>query len=125
MSDTVAGGVTYVMLGVTDMARAVAFYEGTLGRRVVFRVQDELTFLDGGPVMIGLNAALAKLRTPVAGATEIVLSSPAVKAATRSLQASGVTVVREPRQATPQGDWSATIADPDGHYLTLFGPPGE
>jgi len=124
MANALTGGVTHVMIGVTDMARSVAFYEETLGRRIVFRVEDELTFLDGGAVMIGLNAGLAKLRQPVAGATEIVLASDGVKAACRELAAKGVTIVREPRQATAEGQWTATFADPDGHYLTLFGAPG-
>lgn len=124
MSTQAIGGLTYVMLGVTDMARSVAFYEGVLGRRVVFRAGDELVFVDGGPVTIGLNAALGKLRQPVAGATELVLESDDVQGAMRALSMAGVTVVREARQTTPQGQWSATVADPDGHYVTLFGQPG-
>jgi catechol 2,3-dioxygenase-like lactoylglutathione lyase family enzyme len=124
MTADAVGGVIYVMLGVTDMARSVAFYEGVLGRRVVFRAGDELVFVDGGAVTIGLNAALGRLRQPVAGATELVLASDDVQGATRALAAAGVPVVRDARLATPQGQWSATVADPDGHYVTLFGQPG-
>ncbi len=124
MAQVSVGGVTHVMVGVSDMDRSVAFYEGALGRRVVFRVEDELTFIDGGAVMIGLNAALGRVRQPLAGATEIVLASEAVKAACRDLALQGIAIVREPRQATPQGQWTATLADPDGHYVTLFGAPG-
>ena len=47
-----------------------------------------------------------------------------MRAAWRDLVAKGVTFVSEPRQATDK-DWVATFTDPDGHFLTLFGPPGE
>ncbi len=117
------GGITHVMVGVTDMARSVAFYHGTLGRGVLFRVRDELVFIDGGAVMIGLSAALGRARQPLAGATEVVFRSDAVRDTMRELAAAGVTIVREARQATPQGEWSATVSDPDGHYVTLFGAP--
>jgi predicted enzyme related to lactoylglutathione lyase len=118
-------GISSIMLGVSDMSRAVAFYEGTLGRPVRFRAGDGLTFIDGGAVMIGLSAPLAKVRQPVAGAMEIVFAVDGVKPMWRTLQERGVAFIREPRPATPQGEWTATMTDPDGHYVTLFGPPGE
>jgi predicted enzyme related to lactoylglutathione lyase len=122
---TTSSGVTHIMLGVSDMQRAVAFYEGTLGRAVRFRVEDALTFIDGGTVTIGLSAGLAKARQPVAGAMEIVFTVDGVKPMWRTLVERGVAFIREPQQATAQGEWTATMTDPDGHYLTLFGPPGE
>jgi len=125
MSTPLATAVSHIMLGVSDMKQALAFYEGTLGRPVRFRVDDTLVFIDGGPVMIGLSTGLAKVRQPVAGAMEIVFSVDGVKAAAQRLRDNGVAVVREPRLATPNGDWTATFADPDGHYVTLFGPPGD
>jgi predicted enzyme related to lactoylglutathione lyase len=74
--------------------------------------------------MIGLSQDLGKARQPTAGATEIVFSVPAVKAAWRALKEKGVAFVHDPRQLTEK-EWGATFADPDGHYLTIFGPPGE
>lgn len=111
------------MLGVTDAAKSVKFYEETLGRVVRFRTEG-LVFIDGGPIVIGLSLDLAKHRQPIAGAMEIVFAVDGVKAAHRALVAKGMTFVREPRQTTAT-DWAATLADPDGHYITLFGPPGE
>jgi predicted enzyme related to lactoylglutathione lyase len=112
------------MLGVTDMERSVRFYEETLGRKVLFRAGDGLVFVDGGSVAIGLNKGLAASRQPVAGAMEIVFKVEAVKPAARALAGKGVRCVTEPRPVTDK-DWAATFADPDGHYLTLFGPEGE
>ena len=122
MSD-LGAGVTHIMLGVRDVATSAAFYEQKLGRAVRFRV-DTFALIDAGPVMIGLSQDLGKARQPTAGATEIVFSVPAVKAAWRALKEKGVAFVHDPRQLTEK-EWGATLADPDGHYLTIFGPPGE
>ena len=116
-------GVSYVMLGVTDVERSTKFYEQTLGRPVRFKT-DGLVFIDAGPITIGFNKGLADKRQPVAGAMELVFAVDDVKRSFRSLTEKGVAFVTEPRQATDK-EWVATFADPDGHYLTLFGPPGE
>ena len=117
-------GLSHVMLGVTDLPRSLRFYETTLGLKVLFRAGDGLVFLDAGQVGIGLNAGLASVRQPIAGAVELVFAVGSVKAAHRALAAEGVIFVTEPRQATEK-EWVATFADPDGHLLTLFGPEGE
>jgi catechol 2,3-dioxygenase-like lactoylglutathione lyase family enzyme len=122
MSPT-GSGVSYVMLGVTDIERSTKFYEQTLGRPVRFKT-DALVFIDAGPITIGLNRGLADRRRPVAGAMELVFAVDSVQGSFRTLTAKGVAFVVEPRQATDK-EWVATFADPDGHYLTLFGPAGE
>jgi predicted enzyme related to lactoylglutathione lyase len=124
MAGETGSGVAYVMLGVTDMERSVKFYEQTLGRSIRFKVEGGLVFIDGGPITIGLSTGLASRRQPVAGATELVFAVENVKGSWRALAAKGVEFVIEPRQATDR-DWMATLTDPDGHYVTLFGPPGE
>jgi catechol 2,3-dioxygenase-like lactoylglutathione lyase family enzyme len=116
--------ISHIMLGVTDVERSLRFYEQTLGRKVLFRAGDGLAFVDGGAVAIGLNKGLAAQRQPVAGAVEIVLKVDAVKPAARALAEKGITFVTEPRQVTDK-EWAATFADPDGHWLTLFGSEGE
>ncbi|MEZ5317359.1 MAG: VOC family protein [Vicinamibacterales bacterium] len=115
-------GVSYVMLGVTDLERSTAFYEQTLGRPVRVRTAN-LVFVDAGPIAIGLSPDLARTRRPTAGATEIVFTVSDVGATWRALTALGVEFIREPRQVTDR-DWAATLLDPDGHFLTLFGPQG-
>ena len=125
MSEAVSmvSGVRHIMLGVSDLARSAAFYENTLGRPIRFRIE-EFAFVDGGPITIGLTTALAKNRASLAGAVEIVLGVDAVKPAWRELKERGVVFLHDPRQLTPK-EWGATFTDPDGHYLTIFGPPGE
>ena len=124
MTNLTGTGVSYVMLGVTDMERSLTFYEQTLGRKVLFKAEASLAFIDGGPITIGLNTGLAARRQPVAGATELVFSVESVKASWRALTAKGVAFVTEPRLATGT-NWVATLSDPDGHYITLFGPEGD
>jgi predicted enzyme related to lactoylglutathione lyase len=123
LANETGSGVAYVMLGVTDVARSTAFYEQTLGRPVRFKT-DALVFIDAGPITIGLNKGLADRHQPVAGAMELVFAVENVKGSFRELAAKGVSFVAEPRQAT-ETEWVATFTDPDGHYLTLFGPAGE
>jgi catechol 2,3-dioxygenase-like lactoylglutathione lyase family enzyme len=116
-------GVAYIVIGVTDLARSVAFYRDTLGLPLQFQ-QGGLAFLAAGPVTLMLSVEMGRTRTPVAGAMEIVFPVDAVKPSWRALAADGVTFFREPRQVTDK-EWSAVMHDPDGHFLTLFGPPGE
>ena len=123
MTTVTGSGITHVLLGVSDMARSIMFYEQTLGRAVRFKTE-AITFMDAGPIGLGLSADLAKFRQPVAGAVEVVFSVPDVRQAWRDLTGKGVSFIREPRQVTPT-DWAATFLDPDGHLLTLFGPKGD
>jgi catechol 2,3-dioxygenase-like lactoylglutathione lyase family enzyme len=125
MSEAVSmvSGVSHIMLGVSDLTRSAAFDENTLGRPIRFRIE-EFAFVDGGPIMIGLTTALAKNRASLPGAVEIVLGVDAVKPVWRELKERGVAFLTDPRQLTPN-EWGATFTDPDGHCLTIFGPPGE
>ena len=123
MPAVTGSGVTHVMLGVSDLGRSIAFYEQTLGRTVKFRTE-AIAFIDAGAISLGLSGDLARARQPLAGAVEIVFSVPDVFHAWRDLTSKGVTFFREPRQVTPT-DWAATLLDPDGHFLTVFGPKGQ
>jgi len=116
-------GVAYIVIGVSELARSVAFYRDTLGLPMQFE-QGGLAFFTAGPVSIILSADLGRARTPVAGAMELVFPVENVKRSWRALAAAGDTFFREPRQVTEK-DWAANMHDPDGHFLTLFGPPGE
>ena len=116
-------GVGFIVVGVTELERSVAFYRDTLGLTMQFQ-QGGLAFFAAGPVSIILSAEMGRVRTPVAGAMELVFPVDSVKRVWRALTAAGVTFFREPRQVTEK-DWAANMQDPDGHFLTLFGPPGE
>jgi predicted enzyme related to lactoylglutathione lyase len=46
-----------------------------------------------------------------------------VKASYRTLKSKGVEFMNEPRDVNGQ-EWAANFRDPDGHLLSIFGPPG-
>lgn len=110
-----------IMLGVTDLARAVAFYRDTLGLKLNGEVPGEFAFFNGGGVTLALAVPLSKNSPAMVGATEVVFSVPGVRAAHQALVARGVKFLVEPRVVNPPM-WAANFTDPDGHRLSIFGP---
>lgn len=115
--------ITAVMLGVRDLASALAFYKDKLGLKVIMQ-EPSLALLQCGTVMLGLSRGHVNLAAHVAGATEVVFGVDNVRAAHKAMIAQGITFMSEPRQATPT-DWVAHFKDPDGHLLSVFGPEGQ
>jgi predicted enzyme related to lactoylglutathione lyase len=112
--------ISLIALGISDLPTSVAFYKDKAG----FDLQNQfgsIAFFSAGPIMLMLNAGLRRPEGPLAGATEIVVAAESVTASYRQLRERGCKFINEPREVTP-GSWAATFADPDGHWLTLFGP---
>jgi len=112
--------IKLVVLGVSDLSRSVAFYREKAG----FELQgqtESLAFFFGGAVTLMLNAGLRRPEGPLAGAMEIVVAAESVTASHRELLERGCNFVNQPREVNP-GSWAASFTDPDGHWLTLFGP---
>jgi hypothetical protein len=112
--------ITLITLGVSDVARSVAFYRDKAG----FELQNQMeqfAFFSGGTIGLMLNGGLRRPEGPLAGAMEMVIAAESVTAKYQELSARGCNFINQPRQVT--GDsWAATFTDPDGHWLTLFGP---
>ena len=113
--------VSVVMVGVTDMARSVAFYRDVLGLKLTSKV-NSFSFFDAGGTTLALSTAHAQASENITGATEIVFGVESVQKTYESLKAQGVRFRSEPRDVNGQ-EWSAAFADPDGHVLSIFGPP--
>ncbi len=111
-----------VMLGVRDLAGAVAFYRDKLGL-VAKQETPGFAFLDGGGVTLALSQPLARSSAQISGATEIVFSVADVTAAHRALSERGVRFTHEPRNVTGTL-WAANFEDSEGHKLSIFGPRG-
>ena len=112
--------ITLLALGVSNIANSVPFYRDTVG----FELQNHfggIAFFSAGPIMLMLNQELHRPDRPLAGAAEVILAVDSVTAARQSLIDRGCKFVNEAREVTP-GSWASTFADPDGHWLTLFGP---
>jgi catechol 2,3-dioxygenase-like lactoylglutathione lyase family enzyme len=115
--------IVAVMLGVRDLAPALAFYKDKLGLKVIMQ-EPSLALLQGGTVMLGLSRGHVNLAAHVAGATEVVFGVDNVRATHKAMTAQGITFMSEPSQATAT-DWVAHFKDPDGHLLSIFGPEGQ
>jgi predicted enzyme related to lactoylglutathione lyase len=112
--------ITLIVLGVSDVTKSVAFYRDKAG----FELQNQtesLAFFTAGPITLMLNGGLHRPDRPLAGAMEIVVAAESVTASHRQLMERGCNFINEPREVTP-GSWAVTFSDPDGHWLTLFGP---
>jgi catechol 2,3-dioxygenase-like lactoylglutathione lyase family enzyme len=113
--------IAVVMLGVTDLARSVAFYRDQLGLPLRHEIPNEFAFFAAGEMMLVLSLPLTKNSQHMVGATEVVFSVEGVREAHEALRARGVVFTIEPRVVNPPM-WSANFNDPDGHRLSLYGP---
>jgi catechol 2,3-dioxygenase-like lactoylglutathione lyase family enzyme len=114
--------VTVITLGVSDLARARAFYEA-LGWSSGAAPADDVVFFQAGEMVLALwdRARLAEDScmpdTGGWGGVTLALNrdSPAeVDAVTEQARAAGARIGREPA-ATFWGGYSAIFVDPDGH----------
>jgi catechol 2,3-dioxygenase-like lactoylglutathione lyase family enzyme len=124
--------ISIVTLGVADLARSTAFYEG-LGWRRSAASQEEIVWFRTADSALGLfpsEELAADAGVPAGGepvfrgvTLAVNLESPqAVDAALRTALAAGATVVKPP-QATSWGGYSGYFEDPDGHLWELAHNP--
>lgn len=124
--------LSLVTLGVADMARARAFYEG-LGFRASSASQDSVTFFQIGPLALGLfgRDALAADAGAPAGApggfsgitlAQNVRTREAVAAVLAEAEAAGGRIVK-PAEDVFWGGHSGYFADPDGHLWEVAWNP--
>jgi catechol 2,3-dioxygenase-like lactoylglutathione lyase family enzyme len=113
------GKLGIVMLGVSEMARSVAFYRDALGLRVIFE-SPEFTLLDAGGVQLALRRSALKAEEDELR-TELVFPVEDVTTAFESLRGRGVTFRLAPRAVAGE-NFAADFRDPDGHVLSIFGP---
>ena len=114
--------VSLITLGVRDLARARAFYEG-LGWTTRAAAEDDVVFFQAGGMVVALwdRASLAEDSgvEDSRGWGGLTLAhnvrSPAeVDAVIEEARAAGADIVREPAK-TFWGGYSAAFTDPDGH----------
>jgi predicted enzyme related to lactoylglutathione lyase len=100
---------------VSDLERAVAFYEQVLGLSRKYRFSTYAGF-DCGGVEIGLQPGTPAQEQVAAPCVDLLVRN--VDTAYRSLEARGVRFLKEP-QDTAWGGRIALFADPDGNVLQL------
>jgi predicted enzyme related to lactoylglutathione lyase len=80
----------------------------------------EFSILGAGTISLALNRGLGRAMTPNAHSMEIVFPVQSVSESRTVLAGRGAPFVNEPHEVSP-GSWAATLTDPDGHYITIFG----
>jgi lactoylglutathione lyase len=112
--------VGYVIVGVTDLERAIAFYRDALGFEFVHAAPEFhfAEFTVGGMrfSLAGGNGGDGSHK--VGGNTGIGLTVDDVDAAHKELAGQGVRFTMEPAQQ-PWGGYMAMFADPDGNVFYL------
>lgn len=114
--------VSHVMLGVSSVEASLPFYRDKLGMNVQHQIPG-FAFLDGGSLTLALSEEVWRSMGKSAGAMEIVLGVDSVKATYAEMKQRGVAFTNEPRVVNGR-EWAANFRDPDGHLLSIFGPPG-
>ena len=108
--------VGYVMLGVADVPKSIAFYHGTLGLPLT-QQSDDVAFFNAGGISIVVSSEVGK----APGDSETVFAVGHVQQAFDALSQRGIHFERAPHSLSP-AMWAASFRDPDGHVLSLFGP---
>ncbi len=108
--------VSQIIVPVSDMARALAFYRDALG---LAALTESATWseLQAGPVTIGLHADQEPRREPDAGTLAICLTIPDLARMCQELRAKGIEV--DGPKALADLPPMALIYDPDGISLVL------
>ena len=109
-------GLWDVTLTVSDLDRAVQFYEGVLGLEKKHQFKD-YAGLDCGGVEIGLKT-WGELERPRRGEPYLDLMVGDIDAVYGALQEKGVRFEAAPRE-TPWGARMTDFFDPDGNHLRL------
>jgi len=114
--------ISIVMLGASDMDKSVAFYRDKLGLQLTSQNAD-FAFFDAGGTTLALSRAHAQHSSSLIGATEVVFGVEGVKSEYGKLKKNGVNFVDEPHEVRGGEEWTTSFTDPDGHLLSIFGPP--
>jgi hypothetical protein len=113
--------ISLVTLGVTDLARARAFYEA-LGWTGAQQPDDEVCFFQAGGMVFGLWTALGGHGAPGIELAYNVRSPAEVSVVLAEAQRAGGTIKR-PAAAADWGGTTGAFADPDGYVWEVAHNP--
>jgi catechol 2,3-dioxygenase-like lactoylglutathione lyase family enzyme len=113
--------ISLVTLGVTDLARARAFYEA-LGWGGAQQPDNEVAFFQAGGMVFGLWCALGGHGAPGIELAHNVRSPAEVDALLADAERAGATIVRQAARAD-WGGYSGAFADPDGYVWEIAHNP--
>jgi hypothetical protein len=114
--------ISMVTLGVTDLARARAFY-AALGWQGGQQPDDEICFFQAGGMVFGLWTKLGGHGAPGIELAHNVRSPQDVTALLAAAERAGGSIVR-PGVQMDWGGFSGAFADPDGYVWEVAHNPG-
>jgi predicted lactoylglutathione lyase len=114
--------ISLVTLGVTDLARARAFYEA-LGWDGAQQPDQEVCFFQAGAMVFGLRTGLGGHGAPGIELAHNVRSPEEVDALLADAERAGAIIVR-PAERVEWGGYSGAFADPDGYVWEVAHNPG-
>jgi predicted enzyme related to lactoylglutathione lyase len=111
-------GVDFVLLGVSDVERAKAFYQDTLGLTPAAAWPPSWYEFDAGSTTIAIGKPPPQApQPPYQGGTTFALAVPDAKAAMEELRAKGVKVLQDVDESPVC--FMGLIADPDGNSIWI------
>jgi uncharacterized protein len=113
--------ISLVTLGVSDLARARAFYEA-LGWRGAQQPDEEIVFYQAGGMVFGLWTALGGHGAPGIELAHNVRSPDEVDTLLAAAQRAGGTIQR-PAARADWGGYTGAFADPDGYVWEVAHNP--
>lgn len=114
--------ISLVTLGVTDLARARAFYEA-MGWSGAVQPDDDVCFFQAGGMVFGLWTSLGGHGAPGIELAHNVRSPAQVEAVLAEAERNGGRVVR-PAARADWGGYTGAFADPDGYVWEVAHNPG-
>jgi uncharacterized protein len=118
--------ISLVTLGVQDVARATTFYEALGWNKSSYSVDDVVSFLRGGTVVLALYGkdALGKdAHSPATASYAVNVESPAAVDDALSTAAAAGATITAPGQSTDWGGYVGYFADADGHLWEVAHNP--
>jgi len=118
--DLKLGRLAQVALSVADVDRSVAFFEGQLGLKLLFRPHETMAFFDLNGVRLYVQKAAKPEDIEKASLLYLLCDDIAVAAA--ELAGRGVPFIDKPHRIAEQPTydlWLTFFRDPDGHLIAL------
>lgn len=114
-------GIGQIAIAITDLNKAVHFYEKVLGLKLLFEAQPGLAFFDCGGVRLMLSTRQGDERDHRTSVIYYKVSD--IQVATEQIKNAGATFIREPQMTAKMEDhelWIGFIRDPDENLIGIM-----
>jgi methylmalonyl-CoA/ethylmalonyl-CoA epimerase len=119
-NDLSTATIGQLLIPVSDLDRAIAFYRDALGLRLLFTAPPQMSFFQAGEVrlLVAVPEGTQDMRSSM-----IYFRVPDIHAVAQHIESRGVELLHQPHvvHRTPTSElWLCEFADPDGNKLALM-----